>query len=84
VPELKNLPIEHIHEPWLMTTMEQQMINFTLGEDYPQPIIHLQTAAKKARDKIWGHKKSPEVMKYKNAILAKHTRNNKFRKSNII
>ncbi len=72
VPELSNIPALHIHEPWTMTPMEQVFYDFTLGEDYPLPIVGLKESAKKARDKIWGHKKHPAVQKEKKRILNTH------------
>ncbi|WP_452226465.1 FAD-binding domain-containing protein [Lacinutrix cladophorae] len=69
IPELANVPIPHIHEPWKMTVMEQTFYNFTLGKDYPFPIIDLQESAKQARDKIWGHKKHPLVEREKKRLL---------------
>ena len=72
VPELVNLPIAYIHEPWKMTVMEQSFCGVNIGVDYPAPIVDLKTSAKKARDKIWGHKKHPAVLAEKNRILATH------------
>ncbi len=74
VPELKNVPTEFIHEPWKMTMMEQISYKFTLGEDYPAPIVAPGLAAKAARDKIWGHRKMLKVKKEKQRILRTHVR----------
>jgi len=76
VKELKNVPAEYIHEPWLMTGMEQQLCGFKMGRDYPHPVVDLQESAKKARSKIWGHRKNLTVKKESNRILAMHTRSN--------
>ena len=81
VPELIPLPVEHIHEPWLLSTMEQQLYGVVLGKDYPEPLVDLQASGRAARDKIWGHKKSPEVLAEKSRILRRHTRNDKSRKA---
>lgn len=72
VPELSNVPLAYIHEPWKMTAMEQTFCGVILGEDYPNPIVDLQESARIARDKIWGHKKHPDVQKEKNRILNTH------------
>ena len=40
--------------------------------DYPLPIVDLKESAKKARDKIWGHKKHTPVNAQKQRILATH------------
>lgn len=72
VPELANVPISHIHEPWKMTAMEQTFCNLIIGDDYPAPIVDLQESARIARDKIWGHKKHPAVRKEKKRLLNTH------------
>ncbi|MFK8058489.1 MAG: deoxyribodipyrimidine photo-lyase/cryptochrome family protein, partial [Polaribacter sp.] len=48
VPELANLPLPFIHEPYLMTPLDQQFSNFILGDTYPKPIIEIKSARKKA------------------------------------
>ena len=75
VPELSNLPTEFVHEPWLVTSMEEVLYNFRLGKDYPRPIIDLVESGKAARAKIWGHRKNEKVKKERVRILATHTRN---------
>jgi deoxyribodipyrimidine photo-lyase len=72
IPELTNVPINHIHEPWKMTAMEQTFCGVIIGEDYPSPIVNLQESARIARDKIWGHKKHPAVQKEKQRLLNTH------------
>jgi deoxyribodipyrimidine photo-lyase len=44
VPELKNLPIYLLHNPSNITKSEEIKYNFTLGHDYPAPIINHQKA----------------------------------------
>ena len=72
IPELMNVPLTHIHEPWKMTLMEQAFCSVVIGEDYPLPIVNLQESARMARDKIWGHKKHPAVQKEKQRLLNTH------------
>ncbi|GAB4245727.1 MAG: deoxyribodipyrimidine photo-lyase [Ekhidna sp.] len=74
VPELAHVPQEHIHEPWLMTNMEQAFCGIQIGKDYPFPIVDLKESGKRARSKIWGHRKNPAVKEDSKRILAKHTR----------
>lgn len=74
VPELTNVPTEHIHEPWLMTDMDQSFCKIQIGKDYPEPIVDLQKSGKYARTKIWGHRKNQAVKEDSKRILAKHTR----------
>ena len=77
VPELQAIPIQHIHEPWKMTQMEQSFCGVIIGKDYPLPIVDLQESARIARDKIWGHKKHPSVQKEKKHILNTHVNQRK-------
>ena len=39
VPELTNCSNKEIHAPWLMPIMRQQLINVTIGREYPVPVI---------------------------------------------
>lgn len=48
VPELKNVPEEFIHEPNLMSEMEQKMYEVIIGKDYPQAIVE----HSKAREEV--------------------------------
>ncbi len=74
IPALANVPVEFIHEPWLMSEMEQQIHNVKLGKDYPLPIIDVQTAAAFARKHLWDTKKSNAVSNENKRVLAKHTK----------
>jgi deoxyribodipyrimidine photo-lyase len=80
IPELKNVPVQDIHEPWKMTAMEQLFCGVSIGTDYPLPIVDLKESARLARDKIWGHKKHPSVQKEKKRILLTHINQTKARK----
>ncbi|WP_299181507.1 cryptochrome/deoxyribodipyrimidine photo-lyase family protein [uncultured Aquimarina sp.] len=73
VPELKNVPIAYIHEPYKMPPMEQQFNNFVLGEDYPFPIVDIDTTRKRASDTLWSMKEDALVKKEGYRILKKHT-----------
>ena len=72
VPELTNVPIAYIHEPWKMSAMEQTFCDVIIDKDYPRPLVDLQESSRKARTKIWGHKKHPAVRKEKNRLLNTH------------
>lgn len=73
VPELKNLNVHFIHEPYLMTEMDQVFNNLKLGIDYPKPIVNLQETRKQASDVLWNLKKNKTVKSESNRILQKHT-----------
>lgn len=73
VPELANLSLGFIHEPYLMTPLDEQFNNFKLGEDYPLPIVDGKSARKKASDILFNMRKKPEVLSESYRILKKHT-----------
>ncbi|MEM9679894.1 MAG: deoxyribodipyrimidine photo-lyase/cryptochrome family protein [Bacteroidota bacterium] len=73
VPELNKLNTPFVHEPYLMTELEQEFYNFKLGVDYPKPIVDIKNTRKKASDVLWSMKKDPEVMTENHRILKKHT-----------
>jgi deoxyribodipyrimidine photo-lyase len=77
VPELAHLPISFVHEPYLMTVLDQQFNNFKLGEDYPNPIVEIKFARKKASDILWEMKKDARVQEENYRILKKHTNTDK-------
>ena len=72
VPELKSVPNEFIHEPWLMSEMESKFYNFKIGRDYPCKIVDHDYTSKKAKNKIWGHLKNKKVKEEKKRILKTH------------
>ena len=72
--ELKDVPNTFIHEPWKMTVLDQQFLNLKI--DYPKPKIDLMKAGKKARQKLWGHRKNNLVKKENKRIIKIHTRSN--------
>ncbi len=76
LPELKALPTPVIHEPWLMTEMEQMMYNIQLGDDYPEPIVDIKATGKQARELLWQWRKQLEVKREGARILKRHVRPN--------
>lgn len=78
VPELKDIPVKLIHEPWKIPPLELAL--YEIEYNYPQPIIDLKTSGKIARDKIWAHRKNPLVKQENIRMVALHTR--KKRKNN--
>lgn len=72
VPELAKLATPFIHEPYLMTPLDQQFANFELGVDYPKPIVDIKLSRKKASDILYKMRKDPEVIMETKRILKKH------------
>jgi deoxyribodipyrimidine photo-lyase len=71
VPELKNVPDEFIHEPW---TWEKTLIDdsdFTLGQDYPAPIVDQAASARIAKQKITEVRNGQDFRLAANAVFIK-------------
>ena len=73
VPELNRLPKELVHRPWDITTIEEQLFDFSPGKDYPHPIIDLEKSRKFAADTLWNMHKDPVVYRESKRILQRHT-----------
>ena len=37
IPELANVPVEKVHQPWQMTKEEEEASGVVVGRDYPNP-----------------------------------------------
>ena len=75
IPELAEVPIHLLHEPWKMNEMEQQFYNCKIGEDYPAPIVNIEETRKFASDIVWSFRKKDEVKEEGKRILKKHVSN---------
>lgn len=49
-PELKDLPVSLVHEPWKMTPEEQENFGVKIGRDYPKPIVQPSAYVPQNRD----------------------------------
>lgn len=72
LPELKDVPLSLLHEPWKMNEMEQEFYNIKIGIDYPKPIVDIEKTRKYASDIIWGFKKTDVAKIEGSRILKKH------------
>jgi deoxyribodipyrimidine photo-lyase len=77
IPELKNIPISLIHEPWKLSAIEQQLYECEIGKHYPAPIVDIEATRKYASDIVWGFRKTDDVKKEGKRILQKHVSNAK-------
>jgi deoxyribodipyrimidine photo-lyase len=76
LPALKDVPLVHLHEPYKMTSIEQEIYKCVIGRDYPAPIVDLETSRKYASDIVWSMRKKDEVKVEGKRILKKHTSRN--------
>lgn len=75
LPELAEVPVHLLHEPWKMNEMEQQFYNCKIGENYPAPIVNIEATRKYASDIVWSFRKKEEVQQEGKRILEKHVSN---------
>jgi len=75
IPELEEVPVELIHEPWKLNIIEQQFYNCEIGKDYPFPIVDIEETRKKASDIVWSFRKKDDVKEEAKRILKKHVSN---------
>lgn len=71
VPELKDVPAEYIHEPWLIPPLEARMLG--IDPHNLLPVIDVKRGSEHARQALWAHKRHPKVKKENYRILQKHT-----------
>lgn len=81
IPELKEIPDSLIHEPWKMTAMEQSLYGVQIGEDYPYPIVDIESTRKAASDIVWSFRKQEVVQEEGSRILKKHVNTSRSFKS---
>ena len=75
LPELAEIPVNLIHEPWKLNSIEQQFYNCEIGKDYPAPIVDIEKTRKYASDMVWSFRKKEEVKEEGMRILKKHVSN---------
>ena len=61
VPELKDVPSEHIHEPWLMSAEDQKEASCIIGTDYPEPIVDEKVTRKEGISQAYKAKADAEA-----------------------
>jgi len=63
VPELAAVPDSFLHQPWLWPKPI---------ESYPQPLVEVSTAAREARDKVWGLRQQLGFKQQAKKVVKKH------------
>jgi deoxyribodipyrimidine photo-lyase len=74
VPELALVPATYIHEPWLLSDLEQALYHAVIGRDYPARIVDIAQTSRYAREHLWRTKKSGTVKNQNERILRVHTK----------
>ncbi len=80
VPELRNVPIEYLAEPFRMSLDLQVRTGCQIGIDYPRPIVDESKAVKFAKDRIYAIRNSEASRSAAVSVYLKHgSRKGKFR-----
>ena len=72
VPELRDVPLNHMAQPHLMTSDEQRLNGCRIGRDYPGPIVDHRTAVSEAKRKVYASRKADGAKQESKAILQRH------------
>jgi deoxyribodipyrimidine photo-lyase len=75
LPELAEIPVTQVHEPWKLNMIEQQFYNCEIGSNYPFPIVNIEESRKYASDIVWSFRKKEAVKEEGKRILNKHVNN---------
>jgi deoxyribodipyrimidine photo-lyase len=84
IPELRFVPAQWIHTPWLLPLNLQREYGVILDRDYPRPIVDHEPAAQFAKEQVYQTKRSPEAKRFTQRIVEKHAsrrRNSRMRES---
>ena len=72
LPELGPLPAALVHEPWRLDPLQQELLGWQLGRDYPAPIVDAAAAARAARDHIHARRRERGFAELAAAIQQRH------------
>ncbi|MDP5059117.1 MAG: deoxyribodipyrimidine photo-lyase [Pseudomonadales bacterium] len=72
VPELANVPTAFIHEPWKWQKTLIDDCDFTLGKDYPKPIVDQAISAKAAKERLAEIRQRLDFKTTANGVFLKH------------
>ena len=72
VPELTHVPMEHIHEPWLMSAEEQNQASCIIGTDYPEPIVDEKVTRKEGISQAYKAKADAEAKRRSKLVYLVH------------
>jgi deoxyribodipyrimidine photo-lyase len=81
LPELAEIPVSLVHQPWKMNALEEQFYNCEIGKHYPKPIVNIEETRKYASDIVWSFRKKETVWEEGNRILNKHVSNPNLKKN---
>ena len=77
VPELKNLPINLVHEPWKINNFEEKIYDFYIGKSYSNRVVDIKETYKSASKSLWSFRRNDTVKLESKRILIRHTNSNR-------
>ena len=77
VPELKNLPINLVHEPWKINNFEEKIYDFYIGKSYRDRVVDIKETYKSASKSLWSYRRDDIVKLESKRILIRHTNSNR-------
>jgi len=81
VPELAQVPLVYLDQPWLMPQTTQARAGCRMGVNYPQPIVDPKQAVEIAKETVARWREKPETLEVSRQVYLKHgSRNNPGRK----
>ena len=60
LPELSNIPVDYIYEPWTAPINIQKKANCIIGKDYPAPIVN---------HEVVSNRNANEMKRIKNGLI---------------
>ena len=81
LPELRRLPNEMIHSPWLIDADQLKRYGVVIGENYPEPIIEPEQAAREAKSNYTAWRQRAETRELSKVVLNKHGSRKKNRRN---
>lgn len=72
LPALRRVPDSWLLEPWRMPVSVQQACGVHLGQEWPQPLVDLETATRAAKQRLYERRGQASVRAAKAGIVQKH------------
>lgn len=83
IPELRNVPLEYIQYPHLLSEKMQVKTGCIIGKNYPEPVVDLKKSTLKAKKEIYKVKGSGEAKNQSKAAYLMHGSRKKSKSLNL-
>ncbi len=72
LPELARVPLPRLATPWRMDEAEQRAAGCVIGISYPAPIVDDRAAVKRAKERLYALRATPEARAEADAVQQRH------------